>query len=201
MRNLKEISKEVNLIETKYLNKITEYTEKAEAAKTRKNAALEEAEKAYKNTKIEEYHKAQEEARISNDAMEMFKSKVADLQKEPILTKEEFSEIREEIAAYLNDMVMTDKDKLRNLVNQIVEIGNREEELLLEGNKLIEHYQKDLLKDPCGMFSKNGEFIPEPNKVKKYKDYSVLQFVKFITSHPAVADLAKKENIKRWGNS
>lgn len=199
MRDLEEVKAEVAEIEEKHNKIIAAYMEKREAAKEREAAALEEAEKAYKKAKVEDYHKAQEEARTNHDAIQMYAAKVEELKREPVITKAKFDELREDIAEYLGVIVAEDKENLRDLVSEMVEIKDREGHFLTEGNALIEHLQKDLLKDPCGLFAKNGDFIPQPHMIKKFKDYSVSEFLNFVTQHPLVNDLVEHGEFTYWG--
>ena len=199
MRSFEEVKAEVKAIEDKRNKVVAEYEEKLENAKKREAAALEEAEKAYKKAKVEDYHKAQEEARINHDAIQMYAAKLEDLKKEPVITKEKFNELREEIADYLGGVVEEDKESLRELVKEMIDIRDTEEPILDEGNALIEHLQKDLLKDPCGLFTANGNFIPQPNQVKRFKDYTILEFLRFVTQHSLVEDLVEHEKPVIWG--
>lgn len=199
MREIAEVRAEVEEIEAKRNKIIAEYTEKLENAKKRKAEALEAAEKAYKKAKIEDYHKAQDEERINSDAIKMYESKLAELRNEPVISNAKFKELHGDIAAYLANIVGEDKEDLRELVVEMVKIKEAESEILTEGNALIEHIQKDLLKDPCGLFTKSGGFIEQPNKVKKFRDYSVMEFLNFVTNHPLVSDLVKREELKQWG--
>lgn len=199
MRDFEEVKAEVKAIEEKHNKLVAEYTEKKAAAKDREAAALEAADKAYKKAKVEDYHKAQEEARVNHDAIQMYSAKLEELNKEPVITKEKFKELREEIAEYLAGIVAEDKESLRDLVKEMVDIRESEGEILEEGNNLIEHLQRDLLKDPCGIFAANGAFVPQPNQVKKFRDYSVAEFLRFVTNHPLVEDLIEHEKPVTWG--
>lgn len=199
MREFEAVKAEVKEIEEKFNKKVEDYTQKYEAAQERKAAALEAAEKAYKKAKIEDYHKAQEEARSSTDAMELYGAKLEELKKEKIITKEQFEKLRGEIAEYLGGVVKEDEARLRDLVKTMVEIKEKESKILDEGNALIEHCQKGLLKDPCGIYTQSGRLIEQPNQVKLFKEYRVIEFVRFITKHPLVEDFAEKEKTYYWG--
>lgn len=198
MREFEEVKAEVKKLEEKHNKLVNEYTEKLEAAKKREAAALEAAEKAYKNAKAEDYAKAQEEARVNHDVMQMYAAKLEDLKKDPIITQEKFNELRADIAEYLGGIVQEDKDSLRDLVKEMIEIKDNEEKDIDEGNALIEHLQRNLLKDPCGIFASNGVFIPQPNKVKIFDDYSVMSFLRFVTKHPLVEDLMEQPKKPTW---
>ena len=39
----------------------------------------------------------------------------------------------------------------------------------------------------------------QPNQVKKFKDYSVAEFLRFVTNHPLVEDLVEHEKPVVWG--
>lgn len=199
MKDLTAVKKKISAIESDYNNLIADYSGKLANAKAREAEAIKAADIAYKNTDIEEYHRAQEEARLSGDAIKMYEEKLAELDKAPFISKDQFNEIHADIINYLGDMVAADKEKLRAIVKDMIAIKDNELTVLGEGNKLLEHVQRDLLKDPCGVFASNGAFVPMPNKVKRFKDYSVSEFLRFVTSHPLAEDLAESEEIKIWG--
>ena len=199
MRDFEEVKAEVKAIEDKHNKIIADYTEKLKAAREREAAALEAAEKAYKKAKVEDYHKAQEEGRINHDAAQMYSAKLEDLKREPAMTKELFEELRADIAEYLGGIVAEDKESLRDLVREMVDIRDSELEVLEEGNALIEHMQRDLLKDPCGRIAANGAFVADDKMVKRFKDYSIAEFLKFVTNHPLVEDLIEHEKPVIWG--
>lgn len=81
-----------------------------------------------------------------------------------------FSELREDTAGYLGEIVAEDKESLRDLVSEMVEIREHEGAILEEGNALIEHLQKD----PCGLFNAKGAFIPHLNQVNNSKFYRLI---------------------------
>lgn len=198
--NFKEVQAEIANLEEERYKAIKEYTEKCEAAKRREEAALKAAEEAYKEANTEEYHKSQEEARLSHDAMQMFGAKLEDLKREPVMTKEQFDAYYEAITEHLGKIVAADAKKVRALAKDLLEIKGREGKDLAEGNMLIEHIQKDLLKDPCGVMLNNGNFVEQPYRIKKFKDYSVMEFLRFIAEHPFISDLVvKEEPLKYWG--
>lgn len=203
MRDFEEVKAEVEKLEEKHDKILKDYSDKHAAAQEREAAAIEAAEKAYKKTKVEEYHAAQEEARINRDAIQMYAAKIEEVKKEPIITKAKFKELREDIAEHLGGIVAEDKESLRDLIIELIELKEREEEALREGNGLIEHIQKDLLKEPCGIICENGTYIPQPNLIKRFRDYSIVEFLNFVTSHPLVNELAgdrlKHKEIKYWG--
>lgn len=198
MRDFEEVKAEVKKIEEKHNKVVNDFTQKYEAAKERRAAALEAAEKAYKNAKIEDYHKAQEEARINADAIELYGAKLEELKKEPVITKEQFKELQGDIVVHLGKIVEKDKEHLRNLVTEMIEIKEKEESEINEGNALIEHLQKDLLLDPCGLFGSKGNFVPQPNQVKLFRDYSIMEFLRFVTNHPLVEDLVEHPKTPTW---
>ena len=199
IEDLDTIKAKVAKIEEKREKIVLEYQEKYKAADVAEAAAMEKATKAEKAANVEEYHKAVEEYKLNKDAKRLYGNKLGELSEEPLITKEEFEELRESIATYLAAEVEADKADLKEMVATMLEIKDRESSLLEEGNKLIEHLQKDLLLDPCGIFAASGNFIPQESKVKRFKDYSVSEFLNFVTSHQLVADLVPKKEPTIWG--
>lgn len=190
---MEEIKEKVRKIEEKYKKEREKYSIKYTEAREREKEAQAAAEKAYKKTDIESYHKALDEARANTDAMKIYGSKVSEIDSAPWIDKEEFKGIYEEICDYLAGIVEEDRAILAELCAKMVEIKKRENEEITEGNKLIEHIQRDLLKDPCGMTNASGNFIEMPFKVKRFKDLSVLEYINFVTAHPFVKDLIEQE--------
>ena len=196
-----EVQKKVKDLEAERYKKIKEYEEKYETADKAEKEALDTAEKAFGEEKVEAYHKAQEKAQLNRDAMKIYEAKLKTLKTEPIISKEEFNELFEAICEHLSAIVEEDKARVRELAAELFEINGRESKELDEGNMLIEHIQRDLLKDPCGVMLSNGNFVEQPNKVKKFKDYSVISFIRLIEYDDLVSDLAieKKSPSKYWG--
>lgn len=199
IEDLEAIKAKVAKIEEKREKEIREYQDKYRAADAAEAEAMNRATKAEKEANVEEYHKAQEAFKLNCDAKKLYGGKLSSLENEPQITKEEFEELREGIASYLAAEVEADKADLKEMVASMLEIKDRESKLLEEGNKLIEHLQKDLLLDPCGIFAASGTFIPQDSKVRRFKDYSVAEFLNFVTSHNLVADLVPKEKPTIWG--
>lgn len=199
---MEEIKEKIRKIEEKQKKEREKYSIKYTEAREREKEAQAAAEKAYKKTDIESYHKALEEARINADAMKIYGSKVTEIDSKPWIDEEEFKGLYKEICDYLAGIVEEDREILAELCAKMVEIKKREHEEITEGNKLIEHIQRDLLMDPCGIMSATGNFIEQPYKVKRFKDLSVLEYINFVTAHPFVKDLIEIEPQgapKVWG--
>lgn len=202
MESIEAIKERVKAIQDKQDKIYEEYREKWQNAYDRKEKAIKEADKAYSKAKPEEYHKQQEEVRLNTDALQMYGSKLSELDKEPWITKEEFEGFYNSICEYLQAIVEEDRKSLAELAKQMIEIRERESQEIKEGNELIEKLQKDFLKDPCGIFSKSGEFVPMPGRLKRFKDTKVLEFVNMICEYPLIKDLVpqeKKPKEKYWG--
>lgn len=198
--NYEEVKKEITRLENEHYKEVKGYTEKYENAQKRESEALKAADKAYIKTDSEAYHKAQEEARLSHDAMQMYAAKLEELKKQPMITKEQFEEYCAVIMEHLSGIVAEDLERVREIIMDLLEIKGHESAKLTEGNMFMESMQKNLLKDPCGVLLDNGTFVPMPNQVKKFKDFSVVSFLAFISQHPLVSDLAMKEEpAKYWG--
>lgn len=201
LEKIAAIKEKVNKIAAKRDKEIADYQEKIKTAKEREAAAHEAIDKAYKAAKVEEFHKAQDEARLNHDAIEMYEAKLKTLETEPVISNEEFMKYRNELADILAGIVAEDKTQLREIVVDMIEIKDNESNIIDDANKFIEYMQRKLLKDPCGIFASNGTFIPQPRKVKIFNDYSVMEFLRFVTKHSLVEDLMEQESKRpNWVN-
>lgn len=198
LEKIAAIKEKVNKIAAKREKEIADYQEKIKTAKEREAAAHEAIDKAYKAAKAEEFHKAQDEVRLNRDAIEMYENKLKTLEAEPVISKEEFTEFRNNLADILAGIVEEDRTQLREIVADMIEIRDNETSIINDVNQFIEHMQKGLLKDPCGLFGSKGNFIPQPNMVKLFRDYSVREFLEFVTKHPLVEDLVEQPKPPVW---
>ena len=170
-------------------NEKRDYLEKAQAAKERMNKAMEEADKAYKNADMKAYGKAREEQRLCADAVQMYKDKAADIEKEPYITRKEFNEIFNQVKGYFDLIVEDDRENLANIVMEMVDIRDRESAELMEANEFIEFAQLKLLKATNGLYNEKGWL--DSLSVKQLSNYEGLNFVRFVCSHDFVNETIK----------
>lgn len=186
---MEEIKEKVRKIEEAHEKEREKYSIMYTEAREREKEAQAAAEKAYKKAEIENYHKALEEARACADAMKLYGNKVQEVDFSPWIDEEAFKGLYEEICDHLAGIVEEDKAILAELCAKMLEIKEREDKAITEGNKLIEHIQRDLLKDPCGTTTAAGNFVEMPFKVKRFKDLGVLEYINFVSAHPFIKDL------------
>lgn len=186
---MEKIKEKVRKIEEEHEKEHEKYSTMYTEAREREKEAQAAAEKAFKKGDVENYHKALEEARVNADAMKMYGGKVQEIAFKPWIDQEEFKGLFEEICDYLAGIVEEDKAILAELCEKMLEIKAREDKEITEGNKLIEHIQRELLKDPCGTTTATGNFVEMPFRVKRFKNLGVLEFINFVSAHPLIKDL------------
>lgn len=193
MGNIESIKEIINELESNKGKLISEYTDKMESAKEKEAAACRAADAAYRKSNPNEYHKQQELMKISKDAAAMYESKLKEIEQNPLISQSDFDSYVNSIHAELEEAVKEDGVRVAALVSELIEIRNNEEALISDTNNFIEHMQKDLLKDPCGLRTRNGDYIPQERKVKKYRNLDLIYFVNLVREHPYISALVNQE--------
>lgn len=163
----------------------------AQEAKEREAEAAKAAEQAYQKGDVKAYHKAQDEIRLNMDAAAMYKEKAKKIEATPIIDKAEFDQICKDTFAYMNGIVAKDRAAIKDLAKELDKILKAEEKEMKEVNAFLENVQRNVYKEKIGYEAKVG-WVDEPWKVKKYKDWRVLECLRFILSHPLIDQMMKE---------
>ena len=164
--------------------------QKAAEAKERRNKALDEAQAAYKNADIKAYHKAKDEARLSEDAANMYEGIAKEIESMPYITKTQYEDYTGRITSHLDLFVNEENITLEELISELKDMQQRISQEVAEGNTLLGFVQKRAYKDPCGIVTKNGEFMPQAYKEKRYKNIEILEALNFMLAHPYLSKIA-----------
>ena len=163
----------------------------AQEAKEREAEAAKAAEQAYQKGDVKAYHKAQDEVRLNMDAAEMFTDKVKRIEAAPIIEKAEFDQICNDVFAYMDGVIEEDQAAIKDLAKELDKILKAEEKEMDEANAFLENVQRNVYKEKIGREAKAG-WMDEPWKIKKYKNWRVLECLRFILSHPLIDELMKE---------
>ena len=168
-----------------------DFLEKYEIAKERIKQAVSAADRAYKNADMKAYYKAQEDKRFNEDAAKMYLDKVQEIEREPYITKKEFSELFKETENYFKSVVEQDRESLADVAMEMVRIKEKESAALSAANEFIKFAQVDLLKSPDRLMSESG--MVEIMGVKQLRDYDALNFVRFVCNHSFISELISEK--------
>lgn len=176
----KTILKIQKFVETKLNeaeNKREEWETKLQSAKEMKEQANTQVMETFNSGDVAAYHAAQDQARTVSDAINMYESKVAALNKEPLITKEEFDSYSSEIIAELDKANKEASKKIARIIDEQIEpIAKEVSDMIIMGNGLIERLQLDLLKDTRA--------ADIPTLIVKYAGNNAYSFVRTAKKSP-----------------
>ena len=202
VETLEEIREEIEEIVNAKEAEKEDYLQKAAAARKRKEEALNEASAAYSVADVKAYHKAKDEARMNEDAAAMYEGIAKVIEEKTYITKEQFNEYIARINKCLDSTMEENRLILLDLAKGMKEIRDTVGAEVTAGNELMAFVQKKAYKDPCGIFAKNGEFIPQSSREKRYKNTGLLEALRFMLREPYLKEVTKDEEkeggLKSW---
>lgn len=200
-----EIKKGIDLVVSAKEKELADYRAKLDAATMAVDVAHGEAAKCYEATDIKGYHKAQDEFRASNDAADMFRNKIANLEKAPYISEAEFQQAANTIYEDLNEEVEAAGAEIAELVKQMMAISERTAASVSKWEQYVLDVQKNVRKDNCHFITASGREIDvlESSRVKKFNNKDIFSYVEYVRGHSFInkylGDI-RKENVI-WGNA
>ncbi len=192
IETLAKIKEEIEEIVNSKEAEKDENLKKAAAAKERREKALNEAAEAHSVADVKAYHKAKDEARMNEDAAAMYEGIARVIEEKACITKEQYEDYIARVTNSLNATVEEDSLILADLAKGLKELKDNLSEEIAAGNKLLEFIQKKAYKDPCGIIAKNGEFVQQPFRIKRYKNTKILESLNFVLSEPYLEEVIKE---------
>ena len=141
------------------------------------NDATSKMNTAYAEANVSEYHTAQDERRQASDAIEMYKAKLDSLKSNPLITREEYSSLSQDIT---DEQEKAEKKAFRRITKLIEEAIDINAHLLKEiqaGDECLSRLQIECFKDPEYLNAPDGA---KRYRVKKWNDYKVPYFVDYL---------------------
>lgn len=200
-----EIKKNIEKVVAAKESELAGYKSKLDEALTAAEAAKDESIKCYAAADVKGYHKSQDEFRTNTDAADMFRSKIAELEKAPYITESEFQDAANTIYAELNDEVEAAGAEIAELVKKIVEIGERTSDSINQWEKYVLDMQRNIRKDKCNIILTNGKEtnVPDNARKKYFNNKDISSYVSAIRDHYYInkylGEVPKETTI--WGNA
>lgn len=200
-----EIKKNIEKIVAAKESELAGYKAKLDAAIKAAETAHEESAKCYAAIDVKGYHKYQDEFRNNADAADMFRNKIAELEKTPYITESEFQDAANSIYAELTDEVEAAGAEIAELVKKIVEIGDKVSGSINQWEKYVLDMQLNVRKDKCNLILANGKEtdVPDTRRKKTFKEKDILSYVDTVRDHYYINKYlgeVKKATMPRWGS-
>ena len=183
-----DIKKGIDLVVSAKEKELADYRVKLDAATMAADVAHGEAAKCYEATDIKGYHKAQDEYRASNDATDMFRNKIANMEKEPYISEAEFQQAANTIYEELNDEVEVAGAEIADLVKQIMAISERTSASINKWEQYVLDVQKNVRKDNCHIITSAGvdTDVTDSARLKRFNNKKVFSYVEHVRNHPFI---------------
>lgn len=200
-----EIKKNIEKVVAARESELAGFKAKLDDALKKAESANEESAKFSALADAKGYHKSQDEFRANTDAADMFRNKIAELEKAPYITESEFQDAANTIYAELNDEVEAAGAEIAELVKKIMEIGDRTSDSISKWEKYVLDMQLNVRKDKCNLIMTNGveTNVPDNSRKKTFKNRDIFSYVDAIRNHYFINKYLgeiKKENIV-WGRA
>ena len=176
-KKLQEVAAKINEMLEEHEREKTETAGKIRTARQMQREANEAGSESFSKLDVAGYHRAQDAAREAKDTAEMYQKQVERLEKAPLLSKEEYNNLVQEIMDELGCVVSKDKEKIISFIDKMLVIKEKESEIIEEGNRLLHILQHKCYKDDACFVTAKGTKIYSETLEKKFKDYSVMWFV------------------------
>ena len=180
---LKEIETEIKAILDESERKKVDLQQKIETAEQGEQDATIQATEAYKSGDVTAYHKAQDDIRHHKDAQRMFTDMLKDENEKPLLDKEAYQVYLDGVKAVLDEATATARKKTADLLDKMIAVAQKNNDVIDEGNKLMHTLQFEIMKDDACMTNAAGDRVFMQHLEKKYKDYQIVQLKDMISEN------------------
>jgi hypothetical protein len=199
-----EIKKNIEKIVAVKEADLAKYKNQLNVAIAAAEAANKKSTEYYAANDIRGYHKFQDECRLNNDAADMFRKKIAELEETPYITESEFQDAANTIYAELNDEVEAAGAEIAELVKKIILIGRKTTDSVNQWEKYVLDMQKNVRKDDCKLVLANGKVtnVINHSKLKTFEHDGLSSYMNTIRDHYYINKYLgeRKEEVVTWGN-
>ena len=180
---LDDFEKQISIMLDDRKKKITDLTEKIEAAEKAKTAAHGKSIERFNNEDVAGYHKALDELRSADDTKRLYEGKLNELTSTPAINERDYLNAVSAIKAAIGEIVDAERLKVVALIDQMTEHSNTAADAIEKGNRLLHTLQWDLRLDDTTVRGPGGEF-PQSHRDKKFDDFSLIRFVENCKASP-----------------
>ena len=191
---LRSIEEKLNTISEGVAQEINELQVKMAMAMETERASAGASKQAQEEEDSEAYVKALAEQRAAGETAKMYKSKIDMVATKPLITKEEYQELKQEIIDSLDEVVAQSYKKLIPILTQLETLRNDLAENLNGGNEMLHRVQRDFLKEP-----KARKYITESGTEgihigpdDNYRSEGPMDILTYILKHSEITNLRAK---------
>lgn len=127
---------------------------------------------AYNDADVKAYHIAQDEIRSAKDALEMYDNQLKALDKQSLISEEEYERMSSDIIKELTEITEESKEKIFSLIEQIFTIRDDLNNAVKTGNDLLFILQAQVYRDRDYL---DAPEIMQFHKIKKFQGEASLK--------------------------
>lgn len=181
MQALNQIDEELTALLLKGKEKEGKLLEEVEVAKASEAEAVNAAIKAKQEDNAKAFAKANQEQRTAKDIADFYLAKLDEIKDDPYISEEDYTAYTARITAELDQLNNESKAKAGALLKELVQIKEEFEPVLQAGQTLLRKLQYELYKDYAEATSGTGTKFHLESLENKYRDYSLIQWLEYIT--------------------
>lgn len=188
---LEEYEDKINGLKAERDSERAELEQAVEAAEKAQREALAQATAAYTAASVTTYHEAQEAARTAGDAATMYRDKLKNLEESPIVSKDEYEDMKTEIFGVISSELDSERQSIRKLIDKMGECADRAQKTIEKANELLSVLQHDLAFDDACLETVQGRRVHFDHLECRWRDFSLLEYVRAQKAHPVYSKEAK----------
>lgn len=172
------------------LDKLEELKEAEEKAVKTANDKMEAATTA---GDLKAYQAAKAERRDALDAKEMHSKRYEALTKKPLITREEYNKLCDEVLEECATLDNQALKELAELAEKMHTIGKKLNIAIVEANETLTKLQKDIYKNADRTRAKNGNIINLQHEDKRYNNFDTIKFASVAINCPVYERYTEKK--------
>lgn len=166
--NLKKMRTRLDALRADNLAEVEKVNAQIETARQMLEEANAAAADAYARADLKSYHKAGDDRRTAEDAIEMYLTKLDQLETEPLISEAEYESGIEAVRAELDAILASAKSAMLPIFEQAQKIKADMTEAILFGDGILHDWQHDVFRDDACAVNSKGE--------KVYRRHNELEF-------------------------
>lgn len=157
--NLKEMKNRLERIKADNLAEIAKTEETIKTARQMLDEANAAAADAYARADIKSYHKAGDDRRTAEDTIEMYRTKLDQLETEPLISEAEYKDGIDAVMTELDAILASAKTAMLPIFEQAQKIKSDMSEAISFGDSILHDWQHDVFRDDACAVNSKGERV------------------------------------------
>ncbi len=190
--NLKEMRNRLDALKSANLAEIEKVNAQIETARQMLDEANAAAADAYARADIKSYHKAGDDRRTAEDTIEMYRTKLDQLETEPLISEAEYKDGIDAVMTELDAILASAKTAMLPIFEQAQKIKSDMSEAISFGDSILHDWQHDVFRDDACAFNSKGERV--------YRRHNELEFDRGGSKRSEIIWLVSKmsEYARKW---